>query len=48
VGGVVQVACQGFLFREGYVGVLVGGAESSLWSAMKCPVISYEISMVLE
>ena len=27
VGGVVQVACQGFLVRETCVGVLVGGAE---------------------
>ena len=26
VGGVGQVACQGFLVREAYVGVLVGGA----------------------
>ena len=26
VGGVVQVACQGFLVREACVGVLVGGA----------------------
>ena len=26
VGGVVQVACQGFLVREVYVGILVGGA----------------------
>ena len=25
-GGVVQVACQGFLVREACVGVLVGGA----------------------
>ena len=25
VGGVVRAACQGFLFREAYVGVLVGG-----------------------
>ena len=30
VGGVGQVACQGFLIREAYVGVLVGGAESLL------------------
>ena len=30
VGGVVQVACQGFLVREACVGVLVGGAESLL------------------
>ena len=26
VGGVVRVACQGFLVREACVGVLVGGA----------------------
>ena len=26
VGGVGRVACQGFLFRESCVGVLVGGA----------------------
>ena len=26
VGGVVQVACQGFLFKEACVSVLVGGA----------------------
>ena len=26
VSGVVSVACQGFLFREACVGVLVGGA----------------------
>ena len=26
VGGVVQGACQGFLFREACVGVLLGGA----------------------
>ena len=26
VGGVVQMACQGFLIREACVGVLVGGA----------------------
>ena len=25
VGGVVWVACQGFLVREAFVGVLVGG-----------------------
>ena len=26
MGGVVQVACQGFMVREACVGVLVGGA----------------------
>ena len=46
--GFVQVASQGFLLREACVGILVGGAGFfSLWSAMKCPVMSYEMSMVL-
>ena len=45
--GFVQVACQGFLVREACVGVLVGGAVFLLWSAMKCPVMGYEMSMVL-
>ena len=48
MGGVVQVACQGFLVREACVCVLVGGAGFLLWSAMKCPVMSYEMSMVFE
>ena len=49
MGRVVSVACQGFLVREACVGVLVGGAGFfSLWSAMKCLVTSYEMSMVLE
>ena len=48
VGGVVQVACQGFLVREACVGVLVGGAGFLLSSAMRCPVMSCEMSMVLE
>ena len=49
MGGVGRVACQGFLVREACVGVLVGGAGFfSLWSAMKCLVTSYEMSMVLE
>ena len=30
VGGVGQVACQGFLVREACTGVLVGGAGSPL------------------
>ena len=30
VGGVGQVACQGFLVREACVGVLVGGVGSLL------------------
>ena len=44
VGGVGQVACQGFLVREF---VLVWSWMSSLWSAMKCPVVSFEVSMGL-
>ena len=51
MGEVVSVACQGFLgnlLREACVGVLVGGAGFLLWSAMNCPVMSYEMSMVLE
>ena len=49
VDGVGQAACQGFLIREACVGVLVGGAGfCSLWSAMKGPVMSYEVSVVLE
>ena len=30
VGGVGRVACQSFLIKEAYVGVLVGGAGSLL------------------
>ena len=30
VGGMGLVACQGFLVREAFVSVLVGGAESLL------------------
>ena len=30
MGGVGLVACQGFLVREAYIGVLVGGAGSLL------------------
>ena len=49
MGGVVQVACQGFLVREACVGVLVGGAGFLLAGVqMKCPVMSYEMSMILE
>ena len=48
MGGVVSAACQGFLVREACVGVLVGGAGFLLWSAMKCPVMSYEMPVILE
>ena len=48
MGGVGRVACQGFLVREACVGVLVGVSWiSSLWSAMKCPVMSFEMSFGL-
>ena len=48
MGGVLCEACQGFLFREACVGVLVGGAGSLLSGVpMKCPVMSYEMSMDL-
>ena len=48
VGGVVQVACQSFLVREACVGVLVGGAGFLFSREMKCPVMSYEMSVGLE
>ena len=35
-----------FLVRGACVCVLVGGAES-LWSAMKCPIVSFELSVGL-
>ena len=47
VGGVVSVTCQGFLVS---LYQCSGGQSwiSSLWSAVKCPVMSYEMSVVLE
>ena len=49
MGGFGRVACQGFLVREACVCVFAGWSwTSSLWSAMKCPVMSYEMSMGLE
>ena len=45
MGGVGQLACQGFLVREACVSVLVGGLISSLWSAMECPVVSSEMGL---
>ena len=49
VGGAVRVACQGFLVRERLCRCSGGWSWiSSLWSAMKCSVMSYEMSMVLE
>ena len=50
MGGIGQVACQGILAWEACVGVLVDKAVSrisSLWSAMKCPAVSFEASMSL-
>ena len=48
VGGAGWVACQGFLVREACVSVLVGGAGFfSLCTAMKCPVMSFKMSMGL-
>ena len=47
MGGVGWVACQAFLVREACVGVLVGGAGFLLKSAMKCPVVSFEMSVGL-
>ena len=47
VGEVGRVAGQGFLVREACVGVLVGEAGFLLWSAMKCPVVSIEMSVGL-
>ena len=44
MGGVGPVACQGFLVGGTCVCVLVVGAESSLWSAMKCPLVSFGVS----
>ena len=46
--GVVELMVyQGFLAGEACIDVLVGGAGSSLCSAMKCPVVSFEVSMGL-
>ena len=45
MGGVGQVACQGFLVREACIGVLVGGAGFLLSSCNK--VSSSEMSVGL-
>ena len=54
MGGVGRLACQGFLFREACVGVVVRGPrfllcgeemECTLWSAMECPVICFELGL---
>ena len=36
MGGVVWVACQGFLVREACVGVLMGGAVFLLFVQSRC------------
>ena len=41
------VACQVFLVGEACICVIVGGAGSLLWSAMKCPVVRFGVSMGL-
>ena len=43
MGAVEPVACQGFLLGGTCVCVLVDGTGSSLWSAMKCPVVSFGV-----
>ena len=47
MGGVGQVSCQGFLVRGACICVLVGEVGSLLWSSMKCPVVSFGVSMGL-
>ena len=49
MGGAGCLACRGLLEeREAYIGVLVGGAGFfSLWSAMDCPVVSFEMGLWL-
>ena len=47
VGGVGQVAYQGFLIREACIGSNGWSWISSLWSAIKCPVVSFGVSMGL-
>ena len=46
MGGVGQLACQGFLVREACVSVLVcGNGFFSLWSAMECSVMSFALAL---
>ena len=48
MGGVVWVACQGFLVTEACCRCSHGwSCISSLWSAMKCPVMNFERSVGL-
>ena len=43
MGGVGRLACQGFLVREACSGAW--NWISSLWSAMECPVMSFEMGL---
>ena len=45
MGGVGRLACQGFLVREACIGVMVRGTGFLLWSAMECPVVSFEMGL---
>ena len=47
LGGVVQVACQGFLVREACVSLLVDGAGFLLSGVQECMVMSFEMSVGL-
>ena len=48
MGGAGCLACRGLRNREAYVGVLVGGAGFfSIWSAVECPVVSFEMGLWL-
>ena len=47
VGGVVSLACQGFLAREACVGVVMGGAGFLLSGVQECKVMSFEMSVGL-
>ena len=45
MGGIGQVVCHGFLFRQACIGVLVGGVGALL--SMKYSVVSFCMSMCL-
>ena len=45
VGGVGQVAYQGFLIREACICVLVVDLDLFSLSAVNCPIVSFEVSM---
>ena len=46
MGGAGCLACQGFLVREACLCSGVWNWISSLWSAIKCPVVSFEMGLV--